>query len=112
VLTPNVEKNKIQNQKINSKTKKGVLTKPLAKESLTSLWGRLCPLLKNPPLGFLILITTKQSACQFSITRIKFNSAAQILSFPRRRESMVALVDSRLRGNDGGVCVNDRSGRE
>jgi hypothetical protein len=24
-----------------------------------------------------------------------------ILSFPRRRESMVALVDSRLRGNDG-----------
>jgi hypothetical protein len=43
---------KIQNYKIfKSKTKKGVLTKPESDESLTSLWGRLCPFIKKPAFG-------------------------------------------------------------
>jgi hypothetical protein len=35
-------------------------------------------------------------------------SLAKMLSFPRRRESTVAFVDSRLRGNDGfdGLSLN------
>jgi HupE / UreJ protein len=36
-----------------------------------------------------------------NLSFIQSSSLAKIASFPRRRESMVALVDSRLRGNDG-----------
>jgi hypothetical protein len=36
-----------------------------------------------------------------NLSFIKSSPFAKIASFPRRRESMLALVDSRLRGNDG-----------